>query len=224
MHATAIPNGLQGVSRDVTQLRALQAELQALALHDPLTGLANRRLLDELLAAAPARTERTGAEVAVAYIDLDDFKVVNDTFGHDAGDLVLCEVARRLLDTVRGADVAARVGGDEFVVVHDLGAGERTNLAQRIEAALADPYDLGGLLVTCRASVGQTDTRHVGVDAAALVAGADADMFEVKTRPRVGAAPARRLRSPRSTRWVYDALEGADRALDSRCSGPWLRL
>ncbi len=180
MHATAIPNGLQGVSRDVTQLRALQAELQALALHDPLTGLANRRLLDELLAAALARTERTGAEVAVAYIDLDDFKIVNDTFGHDAGDLVLCEVARRLLDTVRGADVAARVGGDEFVVVHDLGAGERTNLAQRIEAALADPYDLGGLLVTCRASVGQTDTRRVGVDAAALVAGADADMFEVK--------------------------------------------
>lgn len=180
MHATSIPSGLQGVSRDVTQLRELQAELQALALHDPLTGLANRRLLDELLAAALARTARSGAEVAVAYIDLDDFKIVNDTYGHDAGDMVLCEVARRLLHTVRGADVAARVGGDEFVVVHDLGAGEKANLSQRIEAALADQYDVAGTLVTCRASVGQADTRRVGVDAAALIAAADAHMFEVK--------------------------------------------
>ena len=94
---TDIPGGLQGVSRDVTELRTLQESLAALALRDPLTGLANRHLLSELLEAALARTHRGGLPLGVAFLDLDGLKFVNDTYGHDAGDIVLCETARRLV-------------------------------------------------------------------------------------------------------------------------------
>ena len=104
---TAVQDAVQGVTRDVTELRRLQDRLAALALRDPLTGLANRRLLDELLDAELARTQRSGVALAVAYIDLDGLKQVNDTYGHDAGDVVLCEAARRLVAIVRGADVVA---------------------------------------------------------------------------------------------------------------------
>lgn len=103
---TDIPGGMQGVSRDVTELRNLQDSLAALALRDPLTGLANRHLLNELLEAALARTERSGLPLAVAFLDLDSLKVVNDTYGHDAGDVVLCETARRLSSLARSADRA----------------------------------------------------------------------------------------------------------------------
>ena len=92
---TAVQDAVQGVTRDVTELRRLQDRLAALALRDPLTGLANRRLLDELLDAELARTQRSGVALAVAYIDLDGLKQVNDTYGHDAGDVVLCEAASR---------------------------------------------------------------------------------------------------------------------------------
>ena len=116
---TVVRDAVQGVTRDVTELRRLQDRLAALALRDPLTGLANRRLLDELLDAELARTQRNDVPLAVAYIDLDGLKQVNDTYGHDAGDAVLCEAARRLVSIVRGADVVARLGGDEFVVVYE---------------------------------------------------------------------------------------------------------
>ena len=97
MNNTVILGGMLGVGRDVTELRHLQQELANLALHDPLTGLANRRLFNDLLAAALARTQGSDLPLAVAFIDLDDFKSVNDTYGHDAGDIVLCETARRSL-------------------------------------------------------------------------------------------------------------------------------
>ena len=99
--STTVTKGMQGVTRDVTELRRLQEATAALALRDPLTGLANRRLFDELLDAELARTERAGVPLAVAYIDLDGLKQVNDTHGHDAGDHVLCESARRLVEVVR---------------------------------------------------------------------------------------------------------------------------
>ncbi len=103
-----IPDGWQGIARDVSTVRRLQDDLAMLALRDPLTGLANRRLLDILLEAALARSGPLDARVLVTYLDLDDFKAVNDTYGHAAGDAVLVEVARRLLGTVRGADVVAQ--------------------------------------------------------------------------------------------------------------------
>jgi PAS domain S-box-containing protein len=105
------------VGRDVTELRQAQAELAALALRDPLTGLANRRLLDELLQVALARGPRSGEEVVVLFIDVDGLKQINDSHGHEAGDRLLRSIAERLDDAFREADVVARIGGDEFVVV-----------------------------------------------------------------------------------------------------------
>lgn len=185
MHATRIHHGLQGVSRDVTELRALQAELTALALRDPLTGLANRRLFNELLEAGLARTERTGDPLAVAYLDLDGLKHINDTFGHDAGDIVLRETARRLLSIVRGADGVARIGGDEFVVLYEPNQANSDGLIERIDTILSAPIDIGDAgEVCCRASIGRADTNAVPRDAAGLLAAADADMYAVKRARR----------------------------------------
>jgi len=181
MHATRLDDGSQGVGRDVTEIRALQLELSALALRDPLTGLANRRLLDELLGSALDRGQRSGSEIAVIFIDLDDFKSVNDTFGHDVGDRVLQLTADRLRASVRPSDAVARVGGDEFVVVHESSNASIGGLAQRLEATLAAPIDLGvDGLVYCPASVGYATTRRIAHDARALISAADAAMYTSK--------------------------------------------
>lgn len=180
MQSSDVPGGLQGVSRDVTELRRLQDHLAALALRDPLTGLANRRLLQELLEAGIARTKRTNDVLAVAYLDLDELKAINDTFGHEAGDTVLCETSRRLVAAARSADVVARVGGDEFVIVYEPGNAGPEQLVARVDGALAAPMLLGGKRISCRASVGVADTRMVGYDASELLAAADAAMFAVK--------------------------------------------
>ena len=184
--AIAITGGLQGVSRDVTELRQLQESMAALALHDPLTGLANRRLFRDLLDAGLARTQRNGLPLAVAFADLDDFKNVNDTHGHDVGDLVLCETARRLLATVRGTDAVARFGGDEFVIVYDPNAANSRDIVERIDRALAAPiYVAPDMVVTCPASIGTADTRTIGYNAEALITAADQAMYEVKRARRL---------------------------------------
>jgi diguanylate cyclase (GGDEF)-like protein/PAS domain S-box-containing protein len=185
MQISQIRGGLQGVGRDVTELRLLQANLAALALHDPLTGLANRRLLNELLQADLARTRRDGLLLAVAFLDLDGFKEVNDAYGHDAGDTVLCETARRLLSAVRSADVVARLGGDEFVIVYEPNSSDSANIVQRVDCALTQPIAITATeSVVCRASIGVADTNLVGYDAAALLASADAAMYNVKNARR----------------------------------------
>ena len=195
MQIREVHNGLQGVGRDVTELRRLQESLAALALRDPLTGLANRRLFKELLEADLARTQRSGQPLAVAYLDLDDFKDINDSFGHDVGDKVLCATAQRLLAVVRGADVVARLGGDEFVIVYEPNDPSADRLVQRIEAALSSPIDIGDSVeVFCPASVGVADTRTVGYDSARLLAAADAAMYQRK-RLRHGITAARDSRS-----------------------------
>ena len=185
MQTRTIRGGLQGVARDVTELRQLQADLAALALRDPLTGLANRRLFNELLEADLARTQRSNMPLAVAYLDLDEFKCVNDTYGHDAGDIVLCETARRLLSVVRGSDVVARLGGDEFVIVFEPNDPESDNLVERIDVALRSPIQItDSVAVNCPASIGVADTRTVGREAAALLAAADAGMYQAKRSRR----------------------------------------
>jgi diguanylate cyclase (GGDEF)-like protein/PAS domain S-box-containing protein len=173
--------GLQGVSRDVTELRRLQASVTALALRDPLTGLANRRLLEELLDAELARTRRNGLPLAVAFLDLDGFKAVNDAYGHKAGDVVLCETARRLLELVRNADTVARVGGDEFVFAFEPGVSGSTDLIDRTHRALHEPIAISATTtVCCPASMGVADTSTVGYDRDALLAAADRAMYESK--------------------------------------------
>jgi diguanylate cyclase (GGDEF)-like protein/PAS domain S-box-containing protein len=178
---SVVPDGLQGVSRDVTELRRLQESMAALALRDPLTGLANRRLLDELLDAGLARTQRRDVPLAVAYIDLDGLKEVNDTYGHEAGDMVLRETARRLVATVRGADVVARVGGDEFVIIYEPDDPNSESLIERTDEALSAPIVLSETTsVYCPASIGTADTSSVGRDPTRLLAVADNAMYQVK--------------------------------------------
>jgi diguanylate cyclase (GGDEF)-like protein len=182
-------NGLNGVGRDVTEIRALQTQLAEQATRDPLTGLANRRLLDELLGRALLRADRSGSSLTVAFLDLDNFKSVNDTYGHEAGDTVLRVTAARLQTAARDADVVARYGGDEFVVVYE-GTDDYTGdqLTQRIEDALDTPINIGnGITVRCCPSIGISDTRTTIANAAALISTADHAMLEVKmTRKHAG--------------------------------------
>lgn len=181
MQTTLLHDGLQGVSRDVTELRRLQEELAEMALRDALTGLANRRLLFELLDVALARSARNDTPLAVMFLDLDGFKKINDTYGHDVGDAVLCETARRLLALVRSSDVVARLGGDEFVVVYE--PSRVDDLTCRVTAALSEPIVIADdVEIRSAASVGRADTSTYGHDTAALIAAADAAMYDVKRR------------------------------------------
>jgi diguanylate cyclase (GGDEF)-like protein/PAS domain S-box-containing protein len=186
-HLTVVADGWQGVSRDVTELRSLQSHLAELALHDPLTGLANRRLLDELLDAGLARVLRSGSSLAAVYLDLDQFKEVNDQHGHDAGDVVLQETARRLVSVARNADVVARVGGDEFIVVYEPGGAdsEADSLMTRIRDALSSPIEISpGIEVYCHPSLGSADARDSGFDRVTLLGQADAAMYRAKQEQR----------------------------------------
>ena len=181
VHFSPIPGGVQGVGSDVTENRRLQAEIASLAYHDALTGLANRHLLDELMTVGLARTERHGIPLAVAFVDLDNFKSVNDTYGHECGDAVLREVSRRLLSEARSADIVARIGGDEFVVIYEPNDEGVDSLVERLDAVLAMPIEVGpSIVIGSRASIGYADTRTSGRNANALMAAADAAMYQVK--------------------------------------------
>ena len=151
------PALLRGTNHDVTERKALEERLEHQAFHDPLTGLPNRSLLMDRLTHAFSRAERReGAKVAVLFFDLDDFKYVNDTLGHGAGDRLLAAAAGRLEGCVRPGDTVARLGGDEFAVLLEdaEGTGEAVRVAERAVGALRDPFDLGGREVFCGTSVG----------------------------------------------------------------------
>ncbi|MCP2323853.1 diguanylate cyclase (GGDEF)-like protein/PAS domain S-box-containing protein [Hamadaea flava] len=148
--------GLVLTMRDVTDQRRLQAELTFLAFHDALTGLANRVLFNDRIRAAVAAAQDTDDIVGVLFLDLDDFKIVNDTFGHEYGDRLLLEVSRRLTMTLRPQDTAARIGGDEFAaLIGDAPSVEAIDqIAERIIEALAEPFTIDERVVSGRASIG----------------------------------------------------------------------
>lgn len=178
---TAVLDGVQGITRDMTDVRRLQAELTELAMRDPLTGLANRRLFDELLERALLRAGRSAGHVAVAYLDLDDFKVINDSYGHQAGDLVLRETAARIQANVRDCDVVCRVGGDEFVVLFDPAGPEAELVVDRVRRALSGALELEeGVSVRCPASIGWAMSGGSDCEPGALLARADHDMYQRK--------------------------------------------
>jgi diguanylate cyclase (GGDEF)-like protein/PAS domain S-box-containing protein len=164
--------------RDLTE----QVELTDRALRDPLTGLPNRALFMDRLAKALARVQRSGDMLAMMFIDLDRFKVVNDSLGHAAGDALLLAAADRLRASVRAPDTVARFGGDEFVVLCEGLHDERDVfiVAERIVTAFSRPFSLDGSEVSASASVGITVTRDGTVDPDTLVRDADAAMYRAK--------------------------------------------
>ena len=154
---------VMGITEDITERKHAEDQVRSFAFHDALTKIANRRLLIDRLGQAMGLSKRSRRYGAVMFMDLDNFKPLNDRYGHDAGDLLLIEVAHRISHSVRETDTVARFGGDEFVVLlAELDADEqrsRTNagtVAEKIRAALAEPY----LLIREQQSAAETTVEH----------------------------------------------------------------
>ncbi|MGZ4699888.1 MAG: diguanylate cyclase domain-containing protein [Ilumatobacteraceae bacterium] len=166
--------------QDITVRKHLEAQLHRAALHDPLTDLPNRRLLLDRLEHALAMAPRVGAAVAVLFIDLDGFKVVNDSHGHEVGDQLLIQCADRLQGCLRDADTVARLGGDEFVVLLEGVAypEEPQDVAQRLLRVLVQPFKLDGATVRISASIGVAT--GISCTPRSLLHDADSAMYEAK--------------------------------------------
>ena len=180
--------GVRGLvlnARDITERKVLEQQMLDMALRDPLTGLANRRLFRDRLTHALERRHRRPDSVAVLLIDLDHFKIVNDTLGHAQGDALLISVGERLATTLRTSDTVARLGGDEFgILLEDLAhAAEADATAARIQRALAAPLTVGSRALEVRASIGLASARD-GQDADEVLADADVAMYSAKTTGR----------------------------------------
>ncbi|MBW9257401.1 MAG: diguanylate cyclase [Candidatus Thiodiazotropha sp. (ex. Lucinisca nassula)] len=170
-----------GIFTEITQRKNQQVELERLAFYDPLTGLANRLLLQDRLEQSCSYARRNNSMVAVLFLDLDKFKLVNDSFGHEVGDLLLQEVAKRISAVVREGDTVARLGGDEFVVVlRDLNDVDAVNyVADKIISAVNQPIEIQGNKCSIDASVGAAlypDCQQVSE----LLKHADLAMYEAK--------------------------------------------
>ncbi|MHB0985889.1 MAG: EAL domain-containing protein [Sulfuricella sp.] len=174
------------VFHDITELRRKDEEIRHQAFHDALTGLPNRALMKDRLLHALERAKREGGRLAVIFIDLDRFKAINDGLGHDVGDLLLQEVARRIKSRMRTADTVARLGGDEFVVLmEDLQeAGDCASLAQELMAEIARPMELSGHAVEIRASMGMAFYPEDGTNPMELMKRADLAMYSAKAAGR----------------------------------------
>jgi diguanylate cyclase (GGDEF)-like protein len=178
---------LQFVSTQIaTVIERKQAEsrLQHMALHDDLTDLPNRTLFYDRFDTALRRADRNGEHLGQLYLDLDEFMQVNDTFGHEAGDLLLREVARRLVQCVRGSDTVGRLGGDEFtVLLTNIRGPDSVNfVAAKVRAAITAPFDLHGTTLTMSASIGTAVYPEHGKDRDQVFRHADASMYAAKVR------------------------------------------
>ncbi len=174
------------VFSDISDLKASQRQLERLANYDPLTSLPNRRLFQDRLELALHRARRASQGMALLFIDLDGFKEVNDGIGHDVGDLLLREVASRLVQTVRVVDSVSRLGGDEFTVVVEnaMLPDDAIGVARRILESLAQPFEIGEHRIVSTASVGIAVFPEDGADATTLLRNADAAMYRAKRAGR----------------------------------------
>lgn len=198
--ADGVITGYHGISRDVTERREMEEQVRQLAFYDPLTRLPNRRLLRDRLTLTMAASARNGLYGAVMFLDLDNFKPLNDSHGHEAGDLLLIEVAARMKSCVREMDTVARVGGDEFVVMiselntdHAESMVQASLIAEKIRFALAQPYLLslkhrGGAEATvehhCTASIGVVLFNSHQASQDDILNRADTAMYEAKDSGR----------------------------------------
>jgi diguanylate cyclase (GGDEF)-like protein len=177
---------LQGYLLDITREREAEQQLRQLALYDPLTGLANRAFFHERLRHAIKLRHDEGQATGLLYIDLDDFKGINDRWGHDLGDEVLHEIGRRIERAVRPGDTAARLGGDEFAIVltEPLTPEDAIGVAERLLKEIGRPLESGGGPLHTSASIGIA----FGSDDETLLREADIAMYRAKANPEVGYA------------------------------------
>lgn len=188
-------SGVHGVVRDVTELRRLQAATMAQAFCDSLTGIGNRRRFDQLIGSELERTSADGTPLAVAFLDVDGLKGINDRFGHEAGDTVLKETARRLKRVAEGvgAKLVARLGGDEFAIIFEPARTAADQLLIQIDEIMRTPIAVSDLdSVRCQLSAGVGSTASAGRRASDVLAAADRAMYHAK-RGKQGTG----VRSPR---------------------------
>lgn len=173
-----------GVYKDITEAKHSQSRLHELVNHDPLTSLPNRRLFNELLEHAIRRAERENHQIALLFVDLDRFKAINDSLGHQIGDKLLYEVSRRIKHSVRDSDVVARLGGDEFLVMMDMikQPQDATIIAEKIIYALQVEFVIDDREIFIGASIGISIFPHDGIDVDGLIKAADIAMYQVKNR------------------------------------------
>jgi diguanylate cyclase (GGDEF)-like protein/PAS domain S-box-containing protein len=174
------------IAHDISDLKAAQNRLQYAALHDVLTGLPNRAMFREISEPALARATRADESLAVLFLDLDGFKLINDELGHDAGDRLLIQVAQRLRDMVRLGDTLARLGGDEFIVLcqQPHSEAQMLELADRLIGVLSEPFLLGDDEVTIGASVGISYGIHVNGTIDDMIRDADLALYQAKRAGR----------------------------------------
>ena len=189
--ATGTPKQIRGTAQDITDRKVAANEIARLAMYDALTGLPNRRAATQKLEDAISASATTGRFGAVLYLDLDRFKVINDSYGHFHGDLILKETAQRLRYCVRYADSVSRLGGDEFVViVEDMASTFKDatlkagHLAEKIRAALIQPYDINGLTHHSSSSIGVAILDGRNVNTELLLKQADMAMYQAKETGR----------------------------------------
>ncbi|MYM84780.1 diguanylate cyclase [Duganella sp. FT50W] len=180
------------------ELAQYSRQQQELALHDPLTGLPNRRLLEDRIATVLQHATRQQNKAAVMYLDLDGFKAINDTHGHACGDEILKQVARRLVGCSRKEDTVARVGGDEFVIVMGEIAtvADTQEPANKLIEAVSQAYDVDGLTLQLSTSIGVGIFPDDATEVAALIAAADGALYEAKRAGKNRCCTAQAMRHP----------------------------
>lgn len=176
------PIGFKGVIRDITERKRIEQELNYMATHDALTGLPNRLMFSQLLSQAIQSAKRNKRQLAVFFIDLDRFKIINDTLGHEAGDLLLQEIAKRFRQGLRAVDVVGRLGGDEFVILIEEfnDSTQVAKVAHKILSAAMKPMVIMGEECRVTASIGISTYPHDAQDEQTLMKNADIAMYFAK--------------------------------------------